>query len=247
MATWKRQDGRRADELRAVKLTPGFVATADGSCLVEIGGTRVICTASFADGVPDWRVASGLGWLTAEYGMLPGSTPQRRARPVGRPDGRMVEIQRIIGRVLRGVVDFDKLGAQTVYLDCDVLEADGGTRTAAITGAQVALHEAVRAGAEAGRCEPTALTGRVAAVSVGVVNGRCLLDLDYHEDASADVDMNVAMAAGGAFVEVQGTGEGAGFAHKQLEDLLDLAERGIRKLLQAQREVIGPAPSRTRR
>jgi ribonuclease PH len=242
MASDTRHDGRRVDELRPVKLTPGFLRAPDGSCLAEMGGTRVLCTASFVEGVPDWRQASGKGWLTAEYGMLPGSTPQRKARPLGRRDGRMVEIQRIIGRVLRTVVDFDKLGANTIYLDCDVLEADGGTRTAAVTGAQVALQQAVTAAAKAARCPAEALTGQVAGVSVGVVSGRYLLDLDYHEDASADVDMNVAMTAAGRFVEVQGTGECAGFGREQLDAMLALAERGIRRLLEIQREAVGPAP-----
>lgn len=221
-----------------MRLTPGFVGTADGSCLMEIGGTRVLCTASLVEGVPRWREASGLGWLTAEYAMLPAATGERRPRPLLKRDGRTVEIQRIIGRVLRNVVAFDKLGANTIYLDCDVLEADGGTRTAAITGAQVALEQAVASGAQRGRCPADVLTGQVAGVSVGIVQGRALLDPDYPEDAGAEVDMNVAMTAGGTFVEIQGTGEGAGFDREQLDALLRLAERGIRKLLRHQREVV---------
>lgn len=244
MATRKRHDGRRADELREVKLTTGFVSTADGSCLIEMGGTRLLCTASFVEGVPHWRRESGKGWLTAEYGMLPGSTPQRKSRPILKPDGRSVEIQRIIGRVLRTVVDFDKLGANTIYLDCDVLQADGGTRTAAITGAQVALRQAVLAGAEAGLCPKSTLTSRLAAVSVAVVDGRVVLDPDYVEDSSADVDMNVAMTAGGKFVEIQGTGEGGGFDGEQLDRMLTAARRGIRKLLRLQREAAAASSGR---
>ncbi|MGC9454806.1 MAG: ribonuclease PH [Phycisphaerae bacterium] len=247
MASGKRHDGRRADELRVVKLTPGFIDTADGSCLLEMGGTRVLCTACFVEGVPHWREASGEGWLTAEYAMLPASTPRRKARSILKPDGRGVEIQRIIGRVLRSVIDFRKLGANTIYLDCDVLQADGGTRTAAITGAQVALQQAVLAGAEAGICPKSTLIGRLAAVSVAVVDGRVVLDPDYAEDSSAEVDMNVAMTAGGKFVEVQGTGEGAGFDHEQLDRMLRLAARGIRKLLRLQRQATAAATQRRRR
>ncbi len=229
-----------------MKLTPGFIATADGSCLTEIGGTRVLCTASLVEGVPDWRAASGKGWLTAEYGMLPASTPGRKPRPLLKPDSRCVEIQRIIGRVLRAVVDFDKLGANTIYLDCDVLEADGGTRTAAITGAQVALERALASADEAGLCPTATLAGRVTAVSVGVVDGRAVLDMDYREDSAAEADMNVAMTAAGRIVEIQGTGENGGFIDEQLDSMLRLARRGIRKLLQAQRETIGTRPRRKR-
>jgi ribonuclease PH len=238
MPTTRRHDGRKADQLREVTIEPGFVSKADGSCLIEVGGTRVICTASLAQGVPEWREASALGWVTAEYGMLPASTGRRRRRPVGKLDGRSVEIQRLIGRSLRAVTRFDKLGLNTVYLDCDVLEADGGTRTAAITGAQVALALAVHRGAEDGRCEPKALDGAVAAVSVGVVAGRPVLDLDYAEDSTADVDMNVVMTGGGKFIEVQGTSEGSPFDNEQLTQMLALASRGIRRLIRMQREVI---------
>ena len=221
-----------------MKITPGFVRTADGSCLMETGGTRVICTASFVPGVPDWRVGSGLGWVTAEYGMLPASTGARKGRPGIKPDGRGVEIQRLIGRVLRGCVRFDKLGENAIYLDCDVLEADGGTRTAAINGAWVALALAVGNSARLGRCQASALAGQVAAISVGIVNGRAMLDLDYAEDSSADVDMNVAMTGAGQFLEVQASSEKAAFDGPQLRQMLDLAQRGIRKLLGLQRRAL---------
>lgn len=221
-----------------VKITPGFLRAADGSCLMEMGRTRVICTASFVEGVPDWRAESGRGWVTAEYGMLPAATGSRKSRPLVRPDGRSVEIQRVIGRVLRNVVRFDRLGENTVYLDCDVLEADGGTRTAAITGAWVALALAARRAASDGRCAAGVMHAGVAAVSVGLVDGRCLLDLDYHEDAAAEVDMNVAMTSRGQYVEVQGSAERAGFDGAQLTRMLRLARRGIRKLLSLQRKAL---------
>jgi len=238
MARPKRHDGRRAGELRPVRITPGFVRSADGSCLIEVGGTRVICTASFAQSVPKWREKSGLGWVTAEYGMLPASTGRRKKRPIMKPDSRGVEIQRMIGRVLRSVVRFDKLGANTVHLDCDVLEADGGTRTAAVTGAQVALSRAIAKGAAEGLCDARTVRGCVAAVSVGIVEGVTVLDLDYVEDSAAEVDMNVAMTGGGKFVELQGTAEGAAFDDDQLQSMLSLARRGLRKLQRLQREAI---------
>jgi len=221
-----------------VKITPGFLRAADGSCLMEMGRTRVICTASFVEGVPKWRVDSGLGWVTAEYGMLPAATGSRKGRPLLHPDGRSVEIQRIIGRVLRQVVRFDRLGENTLYLDCDVLEADGGTRTAAITGAYVALAGAIAKAVKAGACGRGALAGAVAAVSVGLADGRCVLDLDYQEDAAAEVDMNVAMTAGGRYVEVQGSAERTSFDGRQLDRMLALARRGIRKLLALQRRAL---------
>jgi ribonuclease PH len=237
MAT-RRHDGRRADALRQVKITPGFLRAADGSCLMEMGRTRVICTASLVEGVPPWRVASGLGWLTAEYGMLPAAAGGRKSRPTVRPDGRSVEIQRIIGRVLRTVVRFERLGENTIYLDCDVLEADGGTRTAAITGAYVALALAARRAAADGRCARGAVRGAVAAVSVGLLDGQCLLDLDYAEDAAAQVDLNVAMTSAGRYVEVQGSAEGGDFGGAELTRMLRLARRGIRKLLAVQRRAL---------
>ena len=235
MATGRRHDGRRADELRPVELTPGFVRAADGSCLIRMGRTRVICTASFSPGVPKWRQGSGLGWVTAEYGMLPASTGKRKPRPLGQRDGRSVEIQRIIGRVLRNVVRFKRLGENTVYLDCDVLEADGGTRTASITGAWVALDGAVARCAAKGLCGRNVLTGLVGAVSVGSVDGHALLDLDYAEDCTAETDMNVVMDAAGGLIEVQGTAEGTPFTRDQLSAMLDLAAGGISTMVEAQR------------
>ena len=239
MHGWRRKNGRPADLLRPVRIVPGFIRSADGSCLIEMGHTRVVCTASFVQGVPKWRTGGGLGWLTAEYAMLPASTGVRRERRTANPDGRGVEIQRIIGRVLRNVIRFDRLGENTVYLDCDVLEADGGTRVAAISGSYVALALAVAKARSAGLCKPGALSGPVAAASVGLVNGRALLDLDYSEDSIADVDMNVAMTDDGQFVEIQATGERTGFSEAQLRRLLALARGGIRKLQALQRRAIG--------
>jgi len=226
------------DELRPVRITPGFVRKADGSCLIEMGSTRVICTASLTPGVPEWRAGKGLGWMTAEYGMLPASTGGRKARPGVKPDGRGVEIQRIIGRVLRTVVDLSALGENTLYLDCDVLEADGGTRTAAITGAYVALSLAVSRAAAKGVCKPGAVRGAVSAVSVGIVNGLAVLDLDYAEDSTADVDMNVAMLDDGTFVELQGSSEKSAFDDKQLSAMLTLAKKGIKRLLAEQKNAL---------
>jgi ribonuclease PH len=233
-----RHDGRAPDELRPLRIETGYIGAADGSCLIEMGRTRVICTASFSPDVPEWRQASGLGWVTAEYGMLPASTGRRRKRPIPKQDGRSVEIQRLIGRSLRTAVRFDRMGPNTVYLDCDVIEADGGTRTASITGAQVALELAIAKAARAGRCDPKSVSGRVAAVSVGIVGGRCLLDLDYAEDSRAEVDMNLAMLGTTKFIEVQGTGERATFDAEQLQQLLALGRKGIRRLLQAQKQAV---------
>ena len=238
MPTAKRHDDRRPGDLRPVTITPHFVRQADGSCLIELGHTRVICTASIVPGVPRWRMNRGLGWVTAEYGMLPASTGARKSRPTARPDGRSTEIQRIIGRVLRSQVRFERLGENTIYLDCDVLDADGGTRTAAITGSHVALSLAVAKGLDRGTFQARVLRGAVAAISVGIVAGRAILDLDYAEDAAAEVDMNVAMTARGKFVELQGTGEGQPFDAEQLDQMLRLARRGIRKLLRAQRQAL---------
>lgn len=243
MATGRRHDGRLPAQLRAVRITPGFVRTADGSCLMEMGRTRVICTASFIEGVPPWRKGSGQGWVTAEYGMLPASTGSRKARDRGHQDGRGVEIQRLIGRVIRSVVRFEKLGENTIYLDCDVLEADGGTRTAAINGAYVALAIAVAKcyPQAAGRSHP--LAGAVAAVSVGIVDGRAVADLDYAEDSTAEVDMNLAMTSRGRFVELQGAAERAPFDQKQLQQMLRLGRAGVRKILAAQAWAIRKAQS----
>ena len=238
-----RPDGRTADQLRPVEIEPGFVRSAHGLALIAVGGTRVICTASVVDGVPGWREASGGGWLTAEYGMLPASTGSRKPRDVarGRQDGRTVEIQRLIGRSLRAVADLDAFGARSVYVDCDVLEADGGTRCAAITGGFVALDLALRDLVAAGRLERVPLHGSVAAVSCGLVSGAALLDLDYREDFAAEVDMNVVMTGEGDLVEVQATAEEVPFSRASLDDLLGLAAQGISKLDLAQRAAVEAA------
>ena len=235
-----RSDGRAADELRPVSIDPGFVRSAAGSALIACGGTRVICTASVQESVPRWLAGQGRGWLTAEYGMLPASTGERKQRDVakGRPDGRTVEIQRLIGRSLRGVADLTALGERTVYVDCDVLEADGGTRCASITGGYVALALACRKLQEAGELERFPLTASVAAVSCGVVNGTPLLDLDYPEDSSAEVDANVVMTGDGGLVEVQATAERTPLSRAHLDELLALAQRGIDGLRAAQDEAL---------
>jgi len=235
-----RIDGRRADELRPVTITRNWLDHAEGSVLVEFGKTRVLCAASVTQGVPRWRKGSGLGWVTAEYAMLPRSTNTRSDRESvkGRIGGRTHEISRLVGRSLRAVIDYKSLGENTIVLDCDVLQADGGTRTAAITGAYVALEDAVSwlrgKGALAG--EP--LTGSVSAVSVGIVGGEPLLDLCYEEDVTADTDMNVVMTGEGTYVEVQGTAEGAPFDRKLLDELLDLAAVGCGELTRAQRAAL---------
>jgi len=232
----ERAGGRGADELRPISIEPGFVRSAHGSALIAAGGTRVICTASVQESVPKWLTGQGGGWLTAEYGMLPASTGERKARDVsrGRPDGRTVEIQRLIGRSLRGVVDFAALGERTIYVDCDVLEADGGTRCAAITGGFVALALACRPLVESGAIGSAPLTGTVAAVSCGVVEGEPLLDLDYPEDSAAEVDANVVMTGEGGLVEVQATAERTPLSRAHLDELLALAAGGIERLREAQ-------------
>jgi ribonuclease PH len=236
----ERHDGRKPDELRPVRIEPGFVKTASGSALIEIGGTRVICTASVDEEVPRWMRGQGRGWVTAEYGMLPASTGERKRRDVtkGRPDGRTVEIQRLIGRAVRGVVDFEGLGERTVWLDCDVLEADGGTRCASITGAYVALELALQGIIGEGLLERMPLNESVAAVSCGVVGGLQLLDLDYPEDSTAEVDMNVVMTGDGGLVEVQATGERTPLSRASLDDLLVLAEGGIKHLRETQQAAV---------
>ena len=235
-----RSDGRAPDDLRPVQIEPDFVRSAHGSALISVGGTRVICTASVVDSVPGWREASGGGWLTAEYGMLPASTGSRKARDSarGRPDGRSVEIQRLIGRSLRAVADLDAFGPRSVYIDCDVLEADGGTRCAAITGGYVALARALRDLVAGGRLERIPLHGSVAAVSCGLVQGGPLLDLDYKEDYAAEVDMNVVMTGAGELVEVQATAEEVPFSRASLDQLLGFAAKGITELDAAQRAAV---------
>ena len=236
-----RRDGRTAGDLRPVAITPGFMRSATGSALIEQGGTRVICTASAQEGVPRWMTGQGRGWVTAEYGMLPASTGDRKQRDVskGRPDGRTVEIQRLIGRSLRGVVDFAALGERTIYLDCDVLEADGGTRCASITGAYVALHLALQKIVGEGGLTAVPLNESVAAVSVGMVEGTPMLDLDYPEDSTAEVDANVVMTGDGGLVEVQATAERTPLTRASLDDLLALAQAGIEQLREAQQAALG--------
>ena len=238
-----RRDGRAGDELREVRIHPGFMSSASGSALIEMGGTRVICTASVEEEVPRWMRGKGSGWVTAEYGMLPASTGSRKQRDVskGRPDGRTVEIQRLIGRALRGVVDFERLGERTVWIDCDVLEADGGTRCAAITGGYVALELALQGIVAEGLVERLPLTQSVAAISCGMVEGEALLDLDYPEDSTAEVDMNVVMTGDGGLVEVQATGERTPLSRTSLDELLGLAATGIERLRDHQRAAVVPA------
>jgi ribonuclease PH len=229
------REGRGPDELRPVEAAVDFVEQAHGSVLLSFGRTRVLCTATVEDGVPRWLEGRGRGWLTAEYGMLPASTGERVAREArqGRQGGRTVEIQRLVGRSLRAAYDMETLGERTVWLDCDVIQADGGTRTAAITGAWIAL---ARAAQRRGFPLPD---DQVAAVSVGIVEGERLLDLDYEEDSSAEVDMNVVMTGSGAVVEVQATAERKTFSREDLDGLVDLAAAGIERLAEIQREAIG--------
>ena len=243
MSSINRSSGRAADETRVVTIEPGFVRTADGSALISIGETRVICTASIADGVPKWMEGSGRGWVTAEYGMLPASTGERKARDVksGRQDGRSVEIQRLIGRSLRGVVDMKALGERAVYVDCDVLQADGGTRCAAITGGYVSLHLALAKLVSAGELAKLPLNSSVAAVSCGIVDGTALLDLDYSEDSRAEVDANVVMTGDDGLIEVQATAERTPLSKASLDALLEIAAKGIAELRVAQTEAIGEA------
>jgi ribonuclease PH len=238
-----RPGGRAPDQIRPLLVTPDFVRSADGSVLIEFGATRVLCTASVTNGVPGWRRGSGQGWLTAEYSLLPGSTKDRTPREAvqGRQGGRTVEIQRLIGRSLRAVIDLSVLGEKTVYVDCDVLEADGGTRCAAISGGYLALHLALQRALEARTIKRLPLTDSVAAVSVGVVGGRPLLDLEYSEDAAADVDMNVVMTGSGRLIEIQATAELVPFDRAALDQLLDLAVAGVREVASAQAGVLARA------
>lgn len=227
-----RTDGRKPGELRDVKIVRGYTRNPAGSVLIQFGDTIVLCTASWSEGVPDWRTGKGSGWLTAEYDMLPGSTAQRRKR--NRTDGRTQEIQRLIGRSLRAVVDLDKLGENSISVDCDVIQADGGTRTASITGAYIAVCDAVAHAMRNKFIATSPIRQAVAAISVGKIDGTLLLDLNYREDVEAEVDMNVVMTASGGFVEVQGTGEEATFERRELDRMLAMAEKGIRQLLDLQ-------------
>lgn len=237
-----RSDGRKPDELRPVSIEPGFLKYAEGSALITVGNTRVLCAASVDDKVPQWMKGRGLGWVTAEYSMLPRATQERTQREAakGRIGGRTHEIQRIIGRALRAVTDTAKLGERTVWVDCDVLQADGGTRTASVTGAYVALALALR-GLDAFNAAKWPLTGMIAATSVGIVGGTPMLDLAYDEDSRAHTDMNVFMTDAGKYVEIQGTAEAAPFDRQELDTMLALAESGIRSLFGAQRSVLAAA------
>jgi ribonuclease PH len=233
-----RRDGRKPEDLRPVRITRNYVKHAEGAVLVEVGETRVICTASVEDRVPPFLRGAGQGWVTAEYGMLPRATTTRTAREAGRTGGRTHEIQRLVGRSLRAVIELAKLGERTITVDCDVIQADGGTRTAAITGGFLALADCLHGLQSGGRLLQEPLRDRVAATSVGLVAGTALLDLDYSEDSTAEVDMNVVMTGAGRFVEVQGTAEQTPFDVAQLETLLGLARRGIERLVELQRRLL---------
>jgi ribonuclease PH len=238
MTDLSRHNARAADQLRPVRITRGYTLHAEGSVLIEFGNTRVLCTASVEDKVPPHQRGTGQGWVTAEYGMLPRATHKRNDREAarGKQSGRTQEIQRLIGRSLRAVFNLSKLGERTIALDCDVLQADGGTRTAAITGAFIAAQDAVNWLLKAGKLTESPITGPVAAISVGLMQGTALLDLDYSEDSACDTDMNVVMTGAGHFVEVQGTAEGVAFTRAQMDSLLGLAEKGIAELIQLQTE-----------
>jgi len=240
MSSFQRSGGRAANALRPVRITRSYTAYAEGSVLIEFGGTRVLCTASVEEKVPSHKKGSGEGWVTAEYGMLPRATHTRSDREAarGKQSGRTQEIQRLIGRSMRTVFDLKKLGERTIYLDCDVIQADGGTRTAAITGAFVAAQDAVNKLIADGKLMESPILDHVAAISVGIVQGAPLLDLEYVEDSDCDTDMNVVMTGAGNFVEVQGTAEGAAFTRAEMDALLVLAEKGIQELVAMQRQAL---------
>jgi ribonuclease PH len=235
-----RKDGRKPTQLRSLTITPSYIKSADGSVLIEMGDTKVICTAKLEERVPPFLRNSGKGWITAEYGMLPGSSQQRIGRESsrGKIGGRTHEIQRLIGRSLRAIADLKSFGERTVWIDCDVIQADGGTRTASITGAYVALMEAARNWRERGVMDGEPIRDSVAAVSIGIVDRRILLDLCYEEDSKADVDMNFVMTGSRKFIEVQGTAESSPFTKKQMERMAEIAQQGITELLKAQKKVI---------
>lgn len=236
----ERSYSRAADQMRPIKLTNDIIKTADGSCLAEFGDTRVLCCATVEEGVPKWRRAShGCGWVTAEYAMLPASTARRSKREYGARKGRSMEIERLIGRSLRSVVRMEKMGEITVTLDCDVIQADGGTRTASVTGAWVALHDALMGLVRANKLNRLPLTGQVAAISAGIVGREALLDLDYSEDSHADVDLNLVGTDAGGIVEVQGTGERSTLSRAQLDGLLDMGQAAIERLVAIQNDVTG--------
>lgn len=238
-----RFDGRQNDQLRSVKMTKDYIIHPQGSVLIEMGNTKVICTAMIEEKVPPFLKGSGTGWITAEYGMLPGSTQTRKIRDAakGKIDGRSMEIQRLIGRALRSVVDLAKLGERTIWIDCDVIQADGGTRTAAITGSFVALMSAFQKLIAQGTLESAPITDYVAAVSVGVHNGEAILDLCYEEDSKAEVDMNLVMTGSGKFIEIQGTGEERPFDQEELTQMLAIGNKGIRELMAIQKLTLGEA------
>lgn len=238
-----RADGRANDELRPVKMTRKFISTAEGSVLIEVGGTRVICTASIEDKVPQFMKDSGKGWITAEYAMLPRSTNTRKTREssIGKVGGRTHEIQRLIGRSLRSIVDLEALGERTIWIDCDVIEADGGTRTASITGAYVALVEALKYAMGLGMISTLPIRDHVAAVSVGVIDGVPMLDLCYTEDSRADVDMNVVLTGDGRIIELQGTAEGPPFSRETMDELVKLGFKGVGELIAVQKAELSGA------
>ena len=236
-----RPSGRQPDQLRDIRITRNYTMHAEGSVLIEFGNTKVLCTASVEENVPRWLKGQGRGWVTAEYGMLPRSTTDRMGREAarGKQGGRTMEIQRLIGRSLRAAIDLEALGEIMITLDCDVIQADGGTRTASISGAWVALHDAIQHLVKEGRLVKSPLLAPVASVSVGIHEGTPVLDLDYAEDSSAETDMNVVMNAEGGFIEIQGTAEAAPFSHDEMIAMLSLAERGISELLAHQQEAVG--------
>jgi ribonuclease PH len=242
----QRIDGRNKDQIRPVKITRNYLKHAEGSVLIEMGDTKVICTASVDDRVPPFIKGTGKGWITSEYGMLPRSTEVRKPREStrGKVDGRTMEIQRLIGRALRSIVDLGKLGEMTVYIDCDVIQADGGTRTASITGAFVALVDALNRLVEQDKLKVIPLNGFIAAVSVGIKDGEAILDLNYSEDSTCQVDMNLVMTDRGEFIEIQGTGEESPFSSSQLQELMKLGEKGINDLIEAQKQSLGEISSK---
>jgi len=233
-----RIDGRNNETLRPVKITRNFILHPAGSVLIEMGQTKVICTATIEEKVPSFLKGAGSGWVTAEYGMIPGSTGQRKSRNTKGIDGRSQEIQRLIGRSLRAIVDLKKLGERTIWIDCDVIQADGGTRTASITGAYVALTDAVNKLINEGRLAESPITTSVAAISVGIVDGEVLLDLCYEEDSKAHVDMNLVMTGEGEYIEIQGTGEEKPFTRQHMTDLMAMAEKGIMELVAHQNDAL---------
>ena len=236
-----RPSGRATDEMRQVKFTRDFTCNAEGSVLVEFGNTKVICTATIEENVPGWMRGKGKGWVTAEYGMLPRSTHSRMRREAagGKQTGRTQEIQRLIARSLRAVVDMEALGERQVIIDCDVIQADGGTRTASISGAYVAMYDAIQKLMKKRKLKRNPIHGQLASVSVGIYNGKSVLDLDYPEDSNAETDMNVVMTSGGHFIEVQGTAEGHAFTRAEMNDMLELAEKGIKEIIVKQSDILG--------